>query len=224
VVIESARHVESLTALSLVELSDVLATFVERLRHWRDCESSRYALVFKNLGFLAGASLSHVHSQLVALPEVPPAVVRELGRAEAEFQSQGACAYCRLLERERAEGARIVLERDGFVAFCPYASLQPFEVWLLPANHEPWFERSDSGMVGRLASVLNELLKRVEAAVPGAAYNLLLRTAPWDDAVVGPCHWRIEILPRVAGIAGFELATGMHINPLAPERAARHMR
>ena len=55
----------------------------------------------------------------------------------------------------------------------------------------------------------------------GAAYNLMLRTAPW----IGDCdawsHWRIELLPRVNAFAGLELATGIHINPLAPERS-RH--
>jgi len=224
VVVESARHVESVTALSVSELDEVLSVYASRLRHWRNDGRFRYGLVFKNLGSLAGASLSHVHSQLVALPDVPPLVQRELDRAEAAFKSQGECPYCRLVNDERKDGARIVLDRDGYVAFCPYASLQPYEVWLLPARHEPWFEQGDHGAAGRLADVLHGLLKRVEAAVPGAAYNLLLRTAPWDEAAAEWCHWRIEILPRVAGIAGMELATGVHINPRAPERAARHMR
>lgn len=143
-------------------------------------------------------------------------------RAAEEFKSQQVCPYCRWIDRERTSGERIVLDRDGYVAFCPFASLQPGEVWLLPTRHEPWFEQSDS--LGRLADVLHQLLRRVEAVVPGSSYNLLVRTAPWDGAVTDWCHWRIEILPRVASIAGLELATGVHINPVAPEHAARQMR
>ena len=61
------------------------------------------------------------------------------------------------IEQERAAGERIVLDRDGFVAFCPFASLQPYEVWLLPAEHEPSFERCrTSDAFDRLAGVLHD--------------------------------------------------------------------
>ena len=73
----------------------------------------------------------------------------------------------------------------------------------------------------RLADVLHELIGRVEAIVPDASYNLLLRTAPWIDGVDAWYHWRIEMLPRVADFAGLEIAAGIHINPLSPEHAAR---
>jgi UDPglucose--hexose-1-phosphate uridylyltransferase len=222
VVIESARHVESATDLSVPELADVLATYAERLNHWHNDGRFRYGLVFKNLGRQAGASLSHVHSQLVALPDLPPVARRELARAKDDYESHRECPYCRWIQRERTSGARVVMDGEGFVAFCPFASLLPYEVWLMPTSHEPWFERGDFS--GELARVLHELLRRVEATVPGAGYNLLLRTAPWDDSSSDCCHWRIEVLPRVVGLAGFELATGVHINPLAPEHAARQMR
>jgi UDPglucose--hexose-1-phosphate uridylyltransferase len=222
VVIESARHVESVTALSVSEFGDVLEAYAQRLIHWRNDGRFRYGLVFKNVGRQAGASLSHVHSQLIALPEVPPVAERELNRATAEFESQPVCPYCRWISQERTSGERIVFERDGFMAFCPFASLLPYEVWLMPVGHEPWFERG--GATERLAGVLHDLLRRVEAVVPASGYNLLVRTAPWDEDVGSWCHWRIEILPRLASIAGLELATGVHINPLAPEHAARQMR
>ena len=111
-----------------------------------------------------------------------------------------------------------------FVAFCPFASVQPFEAWLMPAQHEPFFEDSQSDSLDRLAPVLFELLRRIEAIVPESAYNMLVRTAPWVDGGHKWCHWRIEILPRTSAFAGFELASGMFINSLAPERAASKLR
>ena len=135
------------------------------------------------------------------------------------------CPYCRLIEHERAAGERIVLDRDGYVAFCPYASWQPWEVWLLPAQHQPAFELQNSpAAIDRLADVFHDLVRRVEATVPEASYNMLLRTAPWVDGVDSWCHWRIELLPRVSPFAGLELAAGIHINPLSPEHAAQHLR
>jgi UDPglucose--hexose-1-phosphate uridylyltransferase len=65
---------------------------------------------------------------------------------------------------------------------------------------------------------------RLESIVPGAAYNLLLRTAPWREAAAHCGHWRIELLPRLNSLAGLELATGIHINPLSPTHAAERLR
>lgn len=226
VVIESARHIAGVVTMSVREFGEVLDTYAQRLGHWHEESRFRYGLVFKNVGPKGGATLSHVHSQLVALPDVPSSVAQELRRAEDDFNARGTCPYCRLVDEERAAAERIVWDGDGFVAFCPYASLQPYEVWLLPAGHEAWFEdRRRSGGFDRLTNVLHELMSRVETVVPAAAgYNLLLRTAPWIEGVADWCHWRVEIIPRVTAMAGLELATGLHINPLAPEHAARHWR
>ena len=37
-------------------------------------------------------------------------------------------------------------------------------------------------------------------------------------------HWHVEILPKLTGLAGFELGSGFHINPVPPEDAARLLR
>ena len=94
----------------------------------------------------------------------------------------------------------------------------------MPKQHASTFEHISSEGLQSLADALHWLILRIEPVVPDAAYNLLVRTAPWQvDA--GPWHhWRIELLPRATPLAGFELATGMFINPLAPERAASKLR
>jgi UDPglucose--hexose-1-phosphate uridylyltransferase len=225
VIIESARHVDGIAALSAAEFADVLDAYASRLNHWHDNGRFEHGLVFKNRGPGAGASLSHVHSQLIALPELPPAAAAEFSRAQESCRQHAACPYCRLIDDERSAGERIVLDRDGLVAFCPFASLQPHEVWLMPVEHEPWFERRPrQSSDDKLAATLHALVARIEAIVPGGNYNLLLQTAPWNKSA-GDCgHWRIDILPRSNSLAGFELATGIHINPLSPARAAERLR
>lgn len=225
VIIESAQHIECTGALSELELRNVLRTYAERLSHWREDERFAYGLVFKNQGQRAGASLAHLHSQLLALPAIPPAVEAELAQAQGAFQQHGSCPYCRRIEEERAADERVVFERDGFLAFCPFASLQPHEVWILPTVHESSFERSmPAGALERLATVLHPLIVGLESLVAGKSFNLLLRTGPWKVDCDNWFHWRIELLPRVNSIAGLEVATGLNINPLAPERAAKDLR
>ena len=94
----------------------------------------------------------------------------------------------------------------------------------MPTDHQPSFELAAPGELNRLASVLHSLIERLESVVPGAAYNLLLRTAPWFDGCDDWSHWRMELLPRTNAFAGLEPATGIHINPLAPKRAAAQLR
>jgi UDPglucose--hexose-1-phosphate uridylyltransferase len=224
VIIESSRHVDRLSALSVRQLRDVLHTYAARLRHWRKDGRFEYGLVFKNQGARAGASIAHLHSQLIALPKLPASVAAEVERAGREYEGRRECPYCQLLKLERTAGERIVHFENGFIAFCPFASVQPYEVWLLPVEHWPSFDEMQSDILDRLAAVFRNLIVRVEAVAPEGAYNMLLRTGPWRVGCDAWSHWRIELLPRSSSIAGFELASGVYINSVAPERAASKLR
>ena len=224
VVIECPAHLDRLSYLSVNELAGVLQAFAHRLRHWRGCGKYRYGLVFKNQGPRAGASIAHLHSQLVALPFVPAAVAAEQQRAAEFYAREQRCPYCDLVARERAAGDRIGCERDGFLVVCPFARLQPGETWLIPTEHARSFESVTADELGRLAGVLHSLVGRLESMIPSAAYNLIVRTAPWVGGLGESSHWRIELLPRVTSLAGLELATSVYINQLAPEHAAAKLR
>jgi UDPglucose--hexose-1-phosphate uridylyltransferase len=223
VIIESAQHIDRLSELSKIQLHRVLEVYAERLRHWRADGRFQYGLVFKNQGQRAGASIAHLHSQLIALPFVPAAVEAEHLRAAEAFTADGNCPYCQLINRELAAGDRIVLHQDGFLAFCPFVSLQPYEIWLMPIEHPTSFEAYGSEAIERLTKMLHHLVRKLEGLVPDAAYNLLLRTAPWTAGCDAWSHWRFELLPRINAIAGFEMATEVHINHVPPEQAARRL-
>jgi len=224
VIIECPMHIDRLSALTTQELQLVLEAYAARLLYWRKTGAYRYGLVFKNQGHAAGASMAHLHSQLVALPFVPPKVEAEQKRASEAYSTERSCPYCRLIEQEIATADRVVLSCDGFVAFCPFASWQPCEIWLLPAAHAPSFETSSTDELQRLAGVLHVVIQWIESLIPGVAYNLVLNTAPWSGSGETWNHWRIELLPRLNAFAGLELATGIYVNPVAPERAAGRLR
>lgn len=224
VIVESPAHAESMAMLSAAQLRAVLEAYVARLRFWRENAGLRYALLFKNQGPRAGASIAHVHSQLIVLPFIPASVAAELDRATERWQMTGKCASCERIEEERSAGSRIVFELEGLIAFCPFASWQPHEVWLMPASHESTFELQSHDGLDRTCRALHLLVSRLEGVVPGVHYNMLLRTAPFARDFKTFHHWRIELLPRANSLAGLEVATGIHINPLAPERASSQLR
>ena len=103
------------------------------------------------------------------------------------------------------------------VALCPFApgALPP------PDRAAPARGRfTDDGPLG--ARLLHEALR---AAGRGARrlppLNMWVRTAPRDAERF--C-WRIEMMPRLAQLAGLELGTGVHLNVLTPEDAAERLR
>ncbi len=55
-------------------------------------------------------------------------------------------------------------------------------------------------------------------------FNLTINSAPRGDEDKAYFLWHIEILPRLARPAGFELGTGMAINAVLPEEVARRLR
>ena len=143
VIVESPRHVASLSQLSDEEVALLFQAYRDRILASRQDNTFRYALVFKNVGPQAGASLEHSHSQLVATPMVPTEVARELAAAERLFQQQNACFFCSVIADDRKHGERLVAETSRYIAICPYASRMPYEMWILPRVHASHFEGQD---------------------------------------------------------------------------------
>ena len=92
-------------------------------------------LIFKNVGKLGGASLEHVHTQLIALPFVPDVLEQELAGAAHWDSQHGKCLFCEILGEELTHRRRLVEENDRFVAFCAQAGRQPYELWIVPRQH-----------------------------------------------------------------------------------------
>ncbi|MGE3409532.1 MAG: DUF4921 family protein [Pirellulales bacterium] len=224
VIIESPRHLTNLTRLSPAELMEVFSVYRQRLLALRHDRRLAHALIFKNLGALAGASLAHLHSQLIATPVVPSQVAQELDGAKAFFARHGQCVYCRMLDEELADGRRIVWQSEFCVAFCPYASRFPYEMWVLPRKHAPRFEECSNGELAGVASMVWRVVGGLENALDRPAYNYMMHTAPFASSDFSYDHWHLEITPRIANLAGFEWGTGFCINTVPPEEAAARLR
>ncbi|MFO1063468.1 MAG: hypothetical protein U0892_06340 [Pirellulales bacterium] len=135
VIIESPLHLRSLTQLDRQTVSLIFRAYRDRLQHWRRCEDIAYAVVFKNVGFDAGASLVHTHSQLIATNILPTDIKRTVERMELFVREEGCCLFCRMLNDELEENVRVKAQTSDFVAFCPFASRLPSLVMILPRDH-----------------------------------------------------------------------------------------
>jgi UDPglucose--hexose-1-phosphate uridylyltransferase len=224
VLVETSRHETSMARLSEAEISDVLAVFQRRLLEIRRDRAIRYVLIFKNQGRAGGASLDHTHCQLVGFPKVPEQVARSLRAARRYYKERGCCSLCDLLRAEIAARERVIDETGAFAALSKHAARFPFESRVCPKNHLGRFETIPPQDLPDLAAILRRLLCALQHVAPEAGYNLMLHTSPAGDRHETYHHWHLELSPRLTGIAGFELATGWHMNPVTPEQAALRLR
>lgn len=224
VILEAPDHVTSLSDLTDRQVGLILFAYRERLRELSVDRRLAYAQIFKNSGAAAGASLEHAHSQLIATPVVPTQVQRELGQALLYYQRHQQCVFCTMLAAELAVGARVVAGTEHFVAFCPFASQFPYEVWILPRVHESHFEAGQVERLGELAGLLRAVIGRSEIALDRPAFNYLIHTAPFDRPALEHYHWHLEFSPRLVKTAGFEWGAGDYINIVTPEEAAGVLR
>jgi len=223
-IVESPDHERGLGRLAPPAVADVLAAYRQRIADLKGDERFRSVLVFKNHGREAGATLAHPHSQLIATPVVPLTVADELHGARAYHDYRERCLFCDIVRQEIEEAARLVLESEHAVVFAPFAARLPFETWLLPRRHAAAFEHIDDDELREIAAMLAAVLGKLERALSDPPYNLVLHSAPFGVGESPSYHWHFEIVPILDGLAGFELGSGFHINPVPPEDAARLLR
>ena len=224
VIVESPDHERGLAALPASAVAEVLGAYRDRIEDLKGDDRFRSVLVFKNHGVEAGASLEHPHSQLIATPVVPLVVADELHFARSYHGYRERCLFCDILTQELEGRSRLVAEGEHVVAFAPFAARVPFETWLMPRRHAAAFEQSDAELLADCGGVLRTVLRKLDRAVGDPPFNLLLHSAPFGASDNPSYHWHFEIMPKLTGIAGFELGSGFTINPVPPEDAARMLR
>ena len=181
-------------------------------------------MIFKNHGESAGASIEHAHSQIIALPMVPKAVLAELEGARAYYKYRGRCVYCDMIEQEYDDKERIVAQNDSFIAFCPYVPRYPFESWILPKDHDSRFCTLKDEDRFALAKILKGMLLRMKNCLSNPSYNFYLHVAPINYTDEETYHWHIEIVPQLTRESGYEWGTGFYMVNTSPCVAASHLR
>lgn len=220
VIVESPSHHRSMRELSQQQVFRVVRAWRDRLKAISAEKSVAHTMIFKNEGAGAGASLEHVHSQLLATSFVPARIDAELRAGQHHFRQTGRVLWSEVRDQELEAAARLVTVTRQFVVLCPFASRCPGEMCVFPVVASPSFETTTDACLKNFASVLIDCLERLHRVFPQAPFNLVLHTAPPRDDRRAAYLWHLTITPRLTGIAGFELGSGTWINIMTPEDAA----
>lgn len=215
VVVLSPAHDKSFAQLDTAQATEVLTVLRDRVRHHLGAGHA-FVQVAINQGRAAGASIEHPHAQLVALDLVPPAVAQAVER----FEDSGRDLVIADLDAA-GDGLRLV---DGPVAaWCPRAGSTPYEVRVAARVAGSRFDETGDADVRLFAGTTRSVLARLAAAAGDAPYNLVVHTAP-PEASPRSFHWYVEVQTRITVPAGFEQGTGILVNTVPPEVAARDLR
>ena len=224
VVIESERHDVDLFDLPEKRFEDVLWAYRDRLVDLKKDNRFKSVLIFKNHGAAAGASLTHSHSQLIALPVIPKRVMEEMNGCREYYRFRDRCLFCDIVVQEMDQKVRIVEETGEFLAFSPYAPRFPFETWIVPKRHQCAYEMIEGDQAKALAAVFRRTLRRLNLALENPPFNFIVHSAPFSERAADFFHWHIEIMPKLTKVAGFEWGSGFYINPTPPEESAKYLR
>lgn len=220
-------HEKSFAQMSGEEAADIFKIYQDRYRGMAARNVSRYISVFHNQGFLSGATMRHPHSQMLAIPVLPPSLKRILFGSERFFKKEGKNVFDVIREHELDDGGRIVYENDDFFALCPFASRTPYEVKVFPKENHSHFEKMPAELLPGLGDMMTVVLRKIHSVLDNPDYNFYVHTAPMDNSLQNVHKfyaWHIEILPRTTMIGAFDLASGIDVNITSPEEAARQLR
>ncbi len=234
VVIEGPDHEGGIAGMDLAHATAVYHMLQERLRDLMLDGRFKYVLLFKNEGAPAGATLAHPHHQIIATPVTPKTVAMELNSAKEHYLRKERCLFCDIINQEIEAGDRVVTLTDHFVAFAPYASRSPFELFIAPRHHQHSFTDASPESLRGLAEIMQDVLGRLRNGLDHPPFNYVFHSSPNTDSepkrpnhwatLKHDFHWHIEIVPRLTRMAGFEWGTGFYINPTPPEAAAQFLR
>jgi UDPglucose--hexose-1-phosphate uridylyltransferase len=192
-----------------------------------------YLSVFKNEGFNAGATQSHPHTQILALPMMPKKELMFLENKMAYYKRHGRGLLEDIVHNEILFEKRIIAQVGDFIAFCPFASAFPFEVMIAPLKNLSNLTQCNQTQLSNVATLLVKVFTMLSTQLGNFDYNLSFALPPlnsnYENAHLMASldmnfRFSVRIMPRIYTLGGFELSTEMFINCVEPEVAAKLLR
>ena len=222
-------HDHGIYDFSINDFVNMVRVYKKRYTELVDkAECTKYILVFHNHGQVAGASIYHPHSQIITTPILPPDVFKSVNGSFQYYKEHKKRVYAELLEWEQKERTRVVYENKYFIVFCPYVSKYPYEMRIFSKESHAHFHQMPDKLDEHYADALYTSIQKLRITLHRPPFNMFVHTAPLvSDFGVDMhefYHWHTEIIPHLKIDAGFEIGTGIEVNPSNPDESAEALR
>ncbi|MEA1891750.1 MAG: UTP--glucose-1-phosphate uridylyltransferase [Campylobacterota bacterium] len=225
IIIDTPKHHTSMTQWSKQDIQNWLITQRVRVNDLQGDGRIAYISLFKNEGKNAGATQKHSHTQLIGLPIVPRDEKSIYQNMQEYFSHHSHALLESIILQEESEEKRIVSQSENFTAYCPYASAYPFEVLIGLKEDFGTINNLSDESIKELSPLLLLILKKLKVQLGCFDFNLSIAIPPLQDNFNSSAYrFSLRIMPRIYQFGGFELSSGMMINPVSPELAAKLLR
>jgi UDPglucose--hexose-1-phosphate uridylyltransferase len=221
----------SLGQLPLARISLLFEVWADRTRELGARDDVQYVFPFENRGVEIGVTLHHPHGQIFAYPFVPPIPARELERQRAHLAEHGRGLLECLIERDLAEGERLLYRGDAALAWVPVFARYTYEAWVAPRRPAASLAELDAVERHVRARALNTVLLKYDGMWQRTfPYLMVFHQAPTDGQPHPEAHVHVELYPpyrtpdRLKYLAGTEIGAGMFANDSLPEAKAAELR
>ena len=233
VIVENRSHTKTMSDYTDRDYMLLLEMYQERIHDLKKDKRFKYIQVFKNHGELAGSYILHPHSHVLATPAMPQRIELELTQSKTHYMQKERCLFCDIISQETRQDKRVVSINSSFISICPFASRFPFEVWILPRQHDSSFENlNDEGAKHELVSIFSDMMKRIEKLTN--AYTIVIHSSPnivefdtQDEErlpITEHFHWHIEIIPRDFKTSKYKREDEFYVISNTPEEAAKALK
>ena len=154
-IVETPEHKTSLADIDAEEEANALTAAADFCREME--AEGRVPVLFRNHGW--GASLSHFHWQVGALPRIPSHIREELDGCSQFSQKWQANVFDAIIESERARGERWIAEDEFSAVIAPFAPRTNYEVWIIAKEPVSSLAACSGDQIRSLARTLTRTLK-----------------------------------------------------------------
>ena len=231
VVVFTQEPSQSLGRLPLDHLELIIEVWADRYRELGAIPDVQYVMPFENRGVEVGVTLHHPHGQIYAYPFVPPVAARELASQREFFAAHSRGLLEDLIEKEIADGRRLLHATHNAIAFMPVCARYSYEVWVAPRRAAPSVAELTAEERRELARALKTVLMKFDGLWNQPfPYVMVFHQAPTDGQPHPEAHFHIEFYPayrmrgRLKYLAGSELGAGVFTADTLPEDRAAELR
>ncbi len=231
IIIYTPRHDATLADLTVDNVRAVIDLWCQRFSELGERDYVKYVFIFENKGRIIGVTLDHPHGQLYAFPFIPPVIKTELASSRRYWKRTGSCLFCRVIDKEKKDGLRVVCENDGFICFLPFFAHWPYGVHIYPRRHVEALTDLTEEEKGLFASILKKVLKKFDNLLDmDFPYMMVLHQRPTDGKAYPYYHFHVEFYPpyreknKVKYFASVETGAGTVTFDYTPEMKAKELR
>jgi len=231
VILYSPDHHGSIARLPDDHLLDLFRLWRDGYTFFAKKEEIRYVLIFENKGSVIGVTMPHPHGQLYAFPFIPPRLADEIRHAKEFFQRTGRVLFDAIRDQEIEDEARVIFQKEGFVAFIPFFADFPYEVHIHPQSSErSLLDFDETGGLRLMRSI--QLMVRTYDNLYGfeLPFMMSLHQEPTDGGDHRSFRFYVKFTPlhrapdNIKYCATTETAANAHCNPSYPEERAEELR